>query len=264
MWNSVSARWRHFTALWKERVLARWVGLVYSLAALYVFVRDEIWHPKNADQWGIINMIPSLSLGWWIAGAFAIICFWIFESSFRLMRRQESRQAEEDNRIKQLEQTQATLVLSGPHLHNDHRFKNKNHWRMNVHNAGPAAARNVQMKLRRGASEPKDSNWTSDYPYPVYPVGTIKNDPKHIAAIGRQINANDDEGYEISCCWKAGNNQFFTDINTRGGGHNDIRINSGERWNFLYEVVAENASPIRFVLEFFIENDDEVKVVKVI
>jgi hypothetical protein len=42
-----------------------------------------------------------------------------------------------------------------------------------------------------------------------------------------------------------------------------IQINSGERWNFLYEVVAENASPIRFVLEFFIDND-EVKVVKVI
>jgi hypothetical protein len=167
------------------------------------------------------------------------------------------------DRIKQLEQTQATLTLSGPHLHNDHRSKSKNHWRMNVHNAGPAAARNVQMKLRSGASEPRDSNWTGDYTYVVYPVGTIKNDPVHINSIGRQINTNDDEGYDIICGWKAESGQFFTDINTKGGGHNNIQINSDERWKLSYEVTAENASPIKFVLEIFIDGD-EVMVAMVI
>jgi hypothetical protein len=155
----------------------------------------------------------------------------------------------------------ATLSISGPHRFKESQYKNKNRWRMMVHNAGPAAARNVQMKLRSGAPEPKDSNWTGDYPYVVYPVGTITNDPGHISSVARQINANDDERYEITCSWKAESGQFFTDINTKGGGHNNIQINSDERWKLSYEVTAENASPIRVVLEIFIE-DDGVKVVR--
>jgi hypothetical protein len=87
MGNSISARVGHFTAFLKEGLWGKWVGLVYSLAALYVFVRDEIWHPKNADQWGIINMIPHLSLAWWLVGAFAVLCVWIFEASFRITKR---------------------------------------------------------------------------------------------------------------------------------------------------------------------------------
>jgi hypothetical protein len=133
---------------------------------------------------------------------------------------------------------------------------------LSADNVGPAAARNVQIKLRSGAPEPKDANWTGDYPYAVYPVGTIKNDPGHIGSIGRQINTNDDERYEITCCWKAESGQFFTDINTKGGGHNNIHINSDERWKLSYEVTAENTSPIRFVLEIFID-DDEVTVAMV-
>jgi hypothetical protein len=165
-------------------------------------------------------------------------------------------QAEADARIKQLKQTQGSLTISGPYLHNNHRFKNKNHWRMTVHNSGPATVRNVQMKLRSGACEPSDSNWIGDYPYPVYPVGAIKSDPVHIVAIGRQINVDDDEKYEIICGWKADSGQFFTDINTRGGGHNDVQINLDERWKLSYEVTAENAPPIKFVLEIFIDNNE--------
>jgi hypothetical protein len=64
------------------------------------------------------------------------------------------------------------------------------------------------------------------------------------------------------CGWKSESDQFFTNINTKGGGHNQIQINSDERWKFFYEVTAENASSIKFVLEIFIE-DDEVKVVRI-
>jgi len=130
---------------------------------------------------------------------------------------------------------------------------------MKVHNTGPAAAANVLMKLRSGAPEPKDTNWTGDYPYPIHPVGTIKNDPGSIGSIARQINVNDNEGYEIACGWQAESGPFFTDINTKGGGHNNVQINLNERWKFSYEVTAENASPLRFVLEVFID-DDEVMV----
>jgi hypothetical protein len=151
------------------------------------------------------------------------------------------------------------LSITGPDLFKDHKFRNKNHWRMTVHNAGPAAARNVQVKLRSGTPGPKDSNWAGDFPYAVYPVGTITNDPGQINAVGRQINTNDDQSYEIACGWRSESGPFYTDINTKGGGHNIVRIDSDERWKLSYEVTAENALPIRFILELFIE-DDEVKV----
>ena len=127
----------------------------------------------------------------------------------------------EDEKIKlQAElnrQQRATLSIAGPHLFRDTRYQNKTQWRMKVHNAGPATARDGRIRMKGGAPGPLDSNWTGDYPYAVYPVGTIKNDPGHIAAIGRQINPNDDEGYEITCGWKSENwGIFFTDINTKG------------------------------------------------
>jgi Domain of unknown function (DUF4062) len=156
--------------------------------------------------------------------------------------------------------TIATLSITGPHILKDPRYKNKNQWRMTVHNAGPAAARNVRMKLRSGAPGPKEPRWPADYPYDVYPVGTITNDPSHIRSTERQINANDDQIYEITCGWEIDSGaQFFTDINTKGGGHNQINIDLDERWKLSYEVTAENALPVRFTLEIFIEAG-EVKV----
>jgi hypothetical protein len=150
---------------------------------------------------------------------------------------------------------QATLSISGPLLLSDRRYKNKNQWRIKVHNTGPIAARNVQMKLRSGSPAPKDPTWAGDYPYPVYQVGPITNNPAHINAPGLQINSTDDEMYEVVCGWKSQSGQFFTNINTKGGGHNQIQINSDERWKLLYETSAENAAPIKFALEIFIEND---------
>jgi hypothetical protein len=231
--------------------------------------RNALWiETKERFMIALLLAIIALALIWLLGGreiaghelivqialTAAVIVAFPFVYCWKLMTSPAKMQAEADDRIKLLEHTQATLTLSGPHLHNDHRFKSQNHWRMRVYNAGPAAARNVQMKLRSGAPEPKDSNWTGDYPYPIYPVGTIKNDPGQISSIGRQINTNDDERYEITCCWKAESGQIFTDINTKGGGHNDIQINTDERWKLSYEVTAENASPIRFVLEIFINN----------
>jgi len=86
MGNSISARGGHFTALWKEGLWGKWLCVAYSLAGLYVFVRDEIWRPKNPDQWGIINIIPHLSV-WWLVGALVVLCTWIFEASFRITER---------------------------------------------------------------------------------------------------------------------------------------------------------------------------------
>jgi len=63
------------------------VALLYAAAGLYVLVRDEFWRPKHADTWAIFNMIPHLSLAWWLVGALAIVCLWLFEASFRVQRK---------------------------------------------------------------------------------------------------------------------------------------------------------------------------------
>lgn len=155
-----------------------------------------------------------------------------------------------------------TLSISGPHLLQDRRYINKNQWRMRVHNAGSEAARNVQMKLRGAVSQPKDTRWGADYPYFVYPVGTIMSDAGHLSRPERQINPNDYENYEITTGWKSEGGPFFTSVNTKGGGHNDIQIQPGERWQFFYDVTAENADPLSFTLHIFLETD-QVKVSKV-
>jgi hypothetical protein len=87
------------------------------------------------------------------------------------------------------------------------------------------------------------------------------NDPGHLNAPGRQINAGDDESYEVTWGWKSESGTFFTTINTKGGGHNQIRIDPDERWRFVYELTAENATAIHFTLQILIEND-EVKVIR--
>ncbi len=66
----VRARAGYFRLLWREGVWGKWIGLAYSLAGLYVFIRDEFWRPTNTTgKWSIINMIPHLSLAWWFFGA---------------------------------------------------------------------------------------------------------------------------------------------------------------------------------------------------
>jgi hypothetical protein len=87
MGNSISARWKHLIAIWKERVFAKWLNAFYQLASFFIFVRSEFWHPKNPKQWEIINMIPHLSLAWWLVGSLALLCAWIFEASFRINKR---------------------------------------------------------------------------------------------------------------------------------------------------------------------------------
>lgn len=89
MGNSISSRWEHFGVLWKEGVWTKWLGVSYQLACFFIFVRDELWHPKNPDQWEIINMIPHLSLAWWLVGTLTLLCAWVFEASFRAFRRLE-------------------------------------------------------------------------------------------------------------------------------------------------------------------------------
>jgi hypothetical protein len=101
----------------------------------------------------------------------------------------------------------------------------------------------------------------ADYPYPVYPVGTISDRPAQTSNPQRQINPNSYEDYEIVRGWETEDGKLNTSLNTKGGGYNDIYIEPDERWRLHYEAISENAGPVRFTLEIFVESG-EVKVSK--
>ena len=87
MTQVILGRFRHLAALWREGLIARWIGLVYSLIGIYVFVRDEIWRPTDVSRWSVIAVVPHLSLSWWLFGGAILLAVWLFESSFRVTKR---------------------------------------------------------------------------------------------------------------------------------------------------------------------------------
>ena len=80
--------------LWREGLLGGWVGALYAVATLYVFVRDDWWRPTDDAKYKIAAMIPHLSLPWWLCGWLLILLFWLFEASFRVKSRLDAQLAE--------------------------------------------------------------------------------------------------------------------------------------------------------------------------
>jgi hypothetical protein len=130
---------------------------------------------------------------------------------------------------------------------------------MRVHNRGPAAAGNVLVRLQSATTPPRYGSWTNDYPYPVYPVGTITNDPIQTVSPQRQINPESRQDYEIVLGEETEDGKFNTSLDTEAGGHSYIFIEPDERWRLHYEVTSENARPVHFILEIFVESN-QVKV----
>jgi hypothetical protein len=231
-------------ALWietNERFLIALLVSIIALALIWLFGGREI-----ADH----ELIVQIALTAAVIIAFPLVYCWKFATAPAKM------QAEADARIKQLERTCAVLTVGGPNVYKDPRYLNQSRWRMKVHNAGPATAVNVQMKLRGAKIGPKDPNWGSDFPYPIPTVGSTLDTRE------RQINVNDDEDYEVIWGWKSEGGPLLTSLNTKGGGYNHIQIFPDERWELWYELTAQNAASITFELQIFVEVD-EVKVVSI-
>jgi hypothetical protein len=137
------------------------------------------------------------------------------------------------------------LKVTGPYIFQDHLAIN--HWRMKVHNEGPATAINVQMRLCDIDPRPKYRLWGADYRYPVQLVGIVGN-----PQFSCRINQNDDAAFEI-VSGAPNNGDFYTkglDTKTRD---NPIPIESGERWVLKYDVITDNAKSINFSVEMFVD-----------
>jgi hypothetical protein len=83
MCKSIRFRASHFRALCREGLWGALATSIYSVVGAYSLIKLEFWQPKNPDQYGVREMIPHLTLAWWLFGLFVIIALWIFEASFR-------------------------------------------------------------------------------------------------------------------------------------------------------------------------------------
>jgi hypothetical protein len=146
------------------------------------------------------------------------------------------------------------LKTSGPYLYKNHpRF---NHWRMKVHNEGPAGAVNVQMRLRNIDPPPRYPIWGADYPYPVQLVG-IAGNPQFSC----RVNQNNDAVFEIVSGW-SNNGEFFTRGLDTKTNDTPIRIENGERWVLKYDIIADNATSINFSVEMFVDVESRAVMVR--
>jgi hypothetical protein len=68
----------------QQKLWGKWIEADWSTLGIWIAARDEFWRPQDEDKWRIINMIPHISLAWWLVGALAIVIVWIFEASFRV------------------------------------------------------------------------------------------------------------------------------------------------------------------------------------
>lgn len=69
----------------------RWIGGLYALASLFIFIRDDWWQPANDSKWKIVAMIPHFTWEEWALGGLIIALFWVFEASYRVHERSKTR-----------------------------------------------------------------------------------------------------------------------------------------------------------------------------
>jgi hypothetical protein len=141
--------------------------------------------------------------------------------------------------------------VTGPRLHQypPHKAQTTHFCRMRVHNRGPASARNVRIQLLNIEPRPRHGSWTADYPYPVARVG------QPIEAWSCELGRGADELFQIAAGWKNSRGDFMAGLDTKSGFHNPTLFEPDECWEMTYEVVADNAEPVKFQVEMFVKGD---------
>jgi len=145
----------------------------------------------------------------------------------------------------------ARLRIAGPRLHQypPHKTHTTHFCRMRIHNRGPAIAHNVQIRLVNIVPRPRHASWAADYPYPVARAG------HPIEAPGCELSRGADVLFQVASAWKNSRGQFLAGLDTKSGFHNPTPIEPDERWEMTYEVTADNAKPLKFLLEMLIQGD---------
>jgi hypothetical protein len=143
----------------------------------------------------------------------------------------------------------ARLSVKGPRLHQypPQRSNTTDFCRMRIHNRGPGDASNVHIRLLDIAPRPRHASWAADYPYPVARVG------QPIEACGCAIKRGADELFQVASAWRDSRGEFMAGLDTKSPFHNPTPIEPDECWQMTYEVTADNAEPVRFLLEISVK-----------
>jgi hypothetical protein len=82
MFRTLRRHRAYAVTLWREGLWGRWLGAIYTLAGLFVFIRDDWWQPTDDSRWKLVAMIPHFTWEQWALGASATALFWVFEASY--------------------------------------------------------------------------------------------------------------------------------------------------------------------------------------
>ena len=85
------SRKTHLRNLFGEGIWGKWIGLVWTIYGAVAAYKVEWLSPKQQDDWQVVKLIAPISLPWWLVGALAVLCIWIFEASFRTHSREISK-----------------------------------------------------------------------------------------------------------------------------------------------------------------------------
>jgi hypothetical protein len=96
---------------------------------------------------------------------------------------------------------------------------------------------------------PRHASWAADYPYPVARAG------HPIEAPGCELNRGADVLFQVASAWRNSRGQFLAGLDTKSGFHNPTPIDPDERWQMTYEVTADNAKPLKFLLEMLVQGE---------
>lgn len=143
----------------------------------------------------------------------------------------------------------ARLSIKGPRLHQYPPDQSHTTYfcRLAVRNHGPATAKNVRMHLLNIEPRPRHSSWLADYPYPVAPVS------QPVEAVTCVLDRDADELFQVARGWKNSRGEFMAGLDTKSAFHNPTPIEPDERWQLTYEVTADNAEAVSFLLEMFVD-----------
>jgi hypothetical protein len=139
------------------------------------------------------------------------------------------------------------LRVSGPYLHAE---RAERHYRMIVTNAGGETATTVQVLLRGIAPRPRQGSWRAEYPYPM---AWASAEPGHEHS-PCNIGSDREEAFEAIAGWRSAEGALVCGgLDTKAEPPAPVPIEDDERWTLSYEVIADNARPVGFDVEAYVE-----------
>lgn len=123
------------------------------------------------------------------------------------------------------------------------------HYRIGIHNYGPAGAQNLKVLLLSIEPAPKAGTFNADFPYRLREANNMDSSLSEtlmeVNAPGSLLNPTGDALMEMICYWMSGEappNLYVSGIDTKAGHmYRHFKMIDGESWTLTYEISCENA-----------------------